>query len=95
MGLAFGTALSVTLSSIWLARSFQRKLGSLQNYRVIPTFLKTVAASIVMGAVVYFLNQFFEGFLDGNRFVAGTGGLDQLHPGGDRRLLWMLSAVTH
>ena len=62
VGLAFGTALSVTLSSIWLARSFQRKVGSLQNYRVIPTFLKTVAASIVMGVVVYFLNQFFEGF---------------------------------
>jgi len=62
VGLAFGTALSVTLSSIWLARSLQRKLGSLQDYRVIPTFLKTVAASIVMGAVVYFLNQFFAGF---------------------------------
>ncbi len=61
VGLAFGTALSVTLSSIWLARSLQRKLGSLQDYHVIPTFLKTVAASGVMGVAVYFLNQFFQG----------------------------------
>ena len=50
------------MSSIWLARSLQRKLGSLQDYRVIPTLLKTVAAAGVMGVAVYFLNQFFEGF---------------------------------
>lgn len=62
VGLAFGTALSVTLSSIWLARSLQSRLGSLQDYRVIPTFLKTVAAAVVMGLAVYFLNRFFEGF---------------------------------
>jgi putative peptidoglycan lipid II flippase len=62
VGLAFGTALSVTLSSVWLARSLQGRLGSLRDYHVIPTFLKTVAAAGVMGVVVYFLNRFFERF---------------------------------
>ena len=60
VGLAFGTALSVTLSSILLAKSFQRRLGSLSAYRVIPTFLKTVAASGLMGVIVYLLNRFLR-----------------------------------
>ena len=60
MGLAFGTALSVTLSYVLLARSFGRRLGSLHAYAVIPTFLKTVVAAVIMGILIFFLNQYFH-----------------------------------
>ncbi|MFQ5929985.1 MAG: murein biosynthesis integral membrane protein MurJ [Acidobacteriota bacterium] len=60
VGLALGTALSVTLSNALLARSFKHKLGVLRDYRVMPTFLKTLGAAAVMGAIVYLLNQFFQ-----------------------------------
>ncbi len=60
VGLALGTALSVTLSYILLARSFRQKMGSLQAYRVVPTFLKTVLAATVMGLLVLFLNRYFH-----------------------------------
>ncbi|MDA2933211.1 murein biosynthesis integral membrane protein MurJ [Acidobacteria bacterium AH-259-D05] len=60
VGLALGTALSVTLSHILLAKSFRQKLGSLQGYEVISTFSKTVVAAGVMGLIVYFLNRFFQ-----------------------------------
>lgn len=60
VGLAFGTALSVTLSYVLLARSFGRRLGSLHAYAVIPTFLKTVVAAVIMGILIFFLNQYFH-----------------------------------
>jgi putative peptidoglycan lipid II flippase len=61
VGLALGTALSVTLSYILLARNFRQRLGSLQTYQVIPTFLKTVVAAVIMGLLVFLLNRYFSG----------------------------------
>ena len=60
VGLAFGTALSVTLSIVLLGKSFQRRLGSLQDYRVVPTCLKAAGAAGVMGVIVYLLNRLLQ-----------------------------------
>ncbi len=68
VGLALGTALSVTLSCLLLARSFRRRLGSLQTYRVLPTFFKTVAAAAVMGILVLLLDRCFDGLWEEMNF---------------------------
>lgn len=57
VGLAFGTAVSVSVNNVLLAHSFRRKLGPLSSHRIVPNTLKVLAASLVMGVAVYFLNQ--------------------------------------
>lgn len=53
LGLAFGTALSLTLNALLLARNFRRKVGSLEHDQVGRAILKTVVAAVVMGAGTY------------------------------------------
>ena len=60
VGLPLGTALSVILSNVLIARSFKKRLGSLGPYSVLPTFLKTLLASSVMGVVVFFTSRLFH-----------------------------------
>ena len=64
-GLAMGTALSVTLSNILLAKSFRARLGGLGGHGVPSTLLKTITAALVMGGVVFLVNQFFQSQWDG------------------------------
>jgi putative peptidoglycan lipid II flippase len=64
LGLAFGTSVSVILNSLLLARSFEKKVGSLREYSVLPAFLKTFSAAVGMGLVVYFLHGRLEWYLD-------------------------------
>ncbi|MGH9340334.1 MAG: murein biosynthesis integral membrane protein MurJ [Acidobacteriota bacterium] len=59
LGLAFGTALSVSINNTLLARNFRKKLGSLSSYRVAANVYKVMAAAAVMGLVVFFTHQFF------------------------------------
>ncbi|RPI27344.1 MAG: murein biosynthesis integral membrane protein MurJ [Acidobacteria bacterium] len=60
LGLAFGTSVSVILNSLLLARGFRRRLGSFDRYAVRAAFLKTVTASVLMGACVYSLHAVLE-----------------------------------
>lgn len=60
LGLAFGTALSLTLNTLLLARNFKRRVGSLEPYQVYGTIMKSIAAAAVMGVVIYFFHRTFE-----------------------------------
>lgn len=60
VGLALGTALSVSLNSTLLALSFRERLGSLSDFRLGRTVVKVVSASLVMGLVVFVLNRTLE-----------------------------------
>jgi putative peptidoglycan lipid II flippase len=57
VGLALGTALSVSLNSTLLAVSFQRKLGKLKAFGMGLNLVKTISAALLMGVVVYLLNR--------------------------------------
>jgi putative peptidoglycan lipid II flippase len=60
MGLAFGTALSVSLSNALLAKNLRRRLGSFHEYAVLSLIVKSMGAAAVMGVTVYFLDRFFQ-----------------------------------
>lgn len=60
VGLAFGTAVSVILNNTLLAISFHKRLGSLEEFRVALTIIKTVGAAVPMGFVVYLVNSALE-----------------------------------
>lgn len=77
VGLAFGTAVSVTLNNALLARNFRRRLGSLERYHVTSAILKNCAAALAMGIVVYLLHRSFEAFwpdMDSIGEVVALGG---------------------
>ena len=59
VGLAFGTALSVSLSNVLLIRGLKLRLGSFQRHRVPSMVVKSVAAAAVMGGTVYGLDRVF------------------------------------
>jgi putative peptidoglycan lipid II flippase len=60
VGLALGTALSMSLNSTLLAVSFQKKLGSLRDFGMGVNLVKTILAASVMGVAVYFLNRYIQ-----------------------------------
>ncbi|MGW8180294.1 MAG: lipid II flippase MurJ, partial [bacterium] len=60
VGLAFGTALSVTLNSTLLAISFRKAVGSLKEFELGRTFSKVLGAAFLMGCVVFLLNNLLE-----------------------------------
>lgn len=53
LGLALGTALSVTVNSALMAYQFQKRLGALEKYQVARMQWKAAGASLVMGGVVW------------------------------------------
>ena len=61
VGLALGTALSVCLSTFLLAGSFRRKLGSLEDYGVLPMARRTILAAALMGVLVHYLKVVLGG----------------------------------
>ena len=61
LGLACGTAFSVSLNAILLARGFRKKVGSLGRYHVSMTIVKMVTSAAVMGLLVFFLHHLLEG----------------------------------
>ena len=60
VGLALGTALSVTLAFVLLTRCFKVRLGSLRAFGVTQMFWKSLGAALVMGLCVYSTNRFLE-----------------------------------
>jgi len=57
VGLALGTALSVTLNSTLLAVSFRARMGRLEEFQLGRTMAKIVSSALLMGLVVFLLNQ--------------------------------------
>lgn len=60
VGLALGTALSVSLNSSLLAISFREQMGSLKDFQLGRTFGRVLISGLFMGLVVFLLNQIFE-----------------------------------
>ena len=61
LGLAFGTALSVSLNAALLARAFRKRVGSLEGYHVSRTIFKMIVSAGLMGLPVAFLNESLQG----------------------------------
>ena len=60
-GLALATSISTTVSAILLIYSLKKKIGSLGTKDYITTFIKSGAASIIMGICVYIIyNQMYK-----------------------------------
>ena len=60
IGLALGTAVSVSLNSTLLAISFRGRLGSLAKFHLRKTIGQVVTASLVMGLVVFVMDRTLE-----------------------------------
>lgn len=54
-GLALATSISATVSTIFLFLSLRKKIGPIGITRYIISFFKTLAASLIMGIVVYLI----------------------------------------
>jgi putative peptidoglycan lipid II flippase len=73
VGLAFGTAISVSMNTALLATAFRRRMGSLKQFHVVPAMAKTASAAVVMGLVVYFSHRLLGPRLEGPLFLEITG----------------------
>jgi putative peptidoglycan lipid II flippase len=60
VGLALGTALSVTLNSTLLAVSFRERHGRMNEFQLGKSFGKVISCALLMGIVVFVLNQHLE-----------------------------------
>ena len=60
VGLALGTALSVSFNCGLLALNLKRRLGSFERYGIASAVFKTLSATVVMGVVVYSIQQVLE-----------------------------------
>ena len=61
-GLALSTSLVALCNVVILFAILRKNVGSLGARRIIVSYLKIIAASAVMGAVIYFLWGWLEGF---------------------------------
>lgn len=71
MGLALATSISSSVGSILLIYGLRKKIGSFGFMKSVKCGLKALAASIVMGIAVYFLNKFIS-------IIMGSGTLAEL-----------------
>lgn len=55
MGLALATSISATVTTIMLFLSLRKKIGSIGMTKYLICFIKTLAASLIMGLVVYLI----------------------------------------
>jgi putative peptidoglycan lipid II flippase len=60
IGLAAGTALSVSLNGSLLALSFRKRMGTLREFRVVGALFTTLVSALLMGAVVFALNRYLH-----------------------------------
>lgn len=74
-GLALGTSLSVTLNSFLLAKRFRERFGDLGEYAVTASVLKITSASVLMGVLVYLLNDSLQSRWAGTGFLYEAGAL--------------------
>ncbi|MDO6355547.1 murein biosynthesis integral membrane protein MurJ [Caloramator sp. CAR-1] len=59
-GLALATSISVTVVTLLLIRSLNRKIEDIGMKKLISSFNKMLLSSLVMGAVVFVLNKFLQ-----------------------------------
>lgn len=62
-GLALGTSISATITTLLLLYGLKKKIGSLGTRGYITTLLKTGLASLIMGVVAYFIYNGVYGML--------------------------------
>ncbi len=58
-GLALASSLSATLNMMFLYRALRKKIGPLDEKKILKEFLKIIAASAGMGLVILFFDHFF------------------------------------
>ena len=68
-GLALATSISATLSTLLLMWNLRNKIGSLGIKGYLICFLKTLAASLIMGLVVYLLYYKLGAFLPAKKMI--------------------------
>ena len=67
-GLALGTAIAAMFNAIVLLALLGRRIGGLDMSRVLVTFVKVLAASLVMGAAAYFSEDWLRLQLPGSEW---------------------------
>ena len=67
-GLALGTAIAAMFNAIVLLALLSRRIDGLDMSRVLVTFVKVLAASIVMGAAAYFSEDWLRLQLPGGEW---------------------------
>jgi putative peptidoglycan lipid II flippase len=68
LGLALSTSLAAWINFVWLGVGLRRRVGRLDRYRVVSTFVKMFLVSVVMGAISALTHAGLERW-------AGGGGL--------------------
>ncbi|MBC2580246.1 murein biosynthesis integral membrane protein MurJ [Clostridium sp. DJ247] len=66
-GLTLATTISALVSCILLVIDLKRKIGSVNGMEMFVTGSKIIAASGVMGLVIYFINDYLKVFLTGTK----------------------------
>jgi integral membrane protein MviN len=64
-GLAIGSSASAAICAILLMKDFRKKMGSFGGRDIITTGGKLVLSSLVMGAAVFFMNNFLSRYMVG------------------------------
>jgi len=64
-GLALGTAIAAMLNAGMLVWVLRARIGGIEGRRVVTTFVKILMASLLMGAVAYFLSSWLRDALPG------------------------------
>ncbi|WP_227767546.1 murein biosynthesis integral membrane protein MurJ [Zhaonella formicivorans] len=65
-GLAFAYSIAGIFNMLILLWILRKKIGSIDGRNMLLSFLKSLAASVVMGVTVYLFSQWLEEFLDVN-----------------------------
>lgn len=68
-GLAAGHALAYTVGSVLQARALRRRIGGLDGHRILDSARRIAPAALVMGAVVWGVDQIAQGLFEGAGFV--------------------------
>lgn len=68
-GLALATSISATVTTILLFLSLRKKIGPIGLTKYLKTFIKTLAASLIMGAVVYLIYFIIGGMLSQAKLI--------------------------
>jgi len=72
-GLAFATSLSATVNLLFLGLALRRRLGGLGLGRVLPSLLRSAAASLAMLPPVWFVSGLVDWSQSGTLFLRVTG----------------------
>lgn len=68
-GLALATSISSIITTILLFFSLRKSMGSIGGRQMVSVFIKASIAASIMGIVVYFVNNYLMGILNGNSIM--------------------------